>query len=175
MTVYQPREDSRLLAKKVLEMDLDGEKCLDMGTGTGIIAEKMVKSGAEKVLAVDVNPEAVEEASEKLEDHDEVEVKSSDLFENVEGEFDLIAFNPPYLPGDDLDEDLEGREIWRGGDSGEEFTEEFLETAEDYLAENGRILFVVSSLSDFDTDQYEIVDTKQLWFEDIYLLKAGNF
>jgi release factor glutamine methyltransferase len=175
MTVYQPREDSRLLAKKVLEMDLDGEKCLDMGTGTGIIAEKMVKSGAEKVLAVDVNPEAVEEASEKLDEQDEVEVKSSDLFEDVEGEFDLIAFNPPYLPGDDLDKDLEGREIWRGGDSGEEFTEEFLETAEDYLAENGCILFIVSSLSDFDTDQYEIVDTKQLWFEDIYLLKAGNF
>lgn len=175
MTVYQPREDSRLLAKHVLERDLQGLKCLDMGTGTGIIAEKMVASGAEQVTAVDVNPEAVEEASQKTQGLDNVEVKSSDLFENIEGEFDLIAFNPPYLPGDKLDEDLDGREIWRGGDSGEEFTEEFLNTAEKYLRENGEILFIISSLSDFDKGGFEIVDTKQLWFEDIYLLRADNF
>lgn len=173
MTVYQPREDSQLLAKQILEMDLDGKRCLDMGTGTGIVAGKMVRSGAEDVVAADINPEAVEEASEKLEDHDNVEVVESDLFENVEGDFDVIAFNPPYLPGDDLDEDVDDREIWRGGDSGEEFTEEFLETARERLKEGGEILFIVSSLSDFDRSNYEIVDTKQLWFEDIYLLRTG--
>lgn len=173
MTVYQPREDSRLLAKQILERDLDGMRCLDMGTGSGIIAKKMVRSGAEEVVAADKNPEAVEEASEKLEDQGNVRVVESDLFENVEGKFDLIAFNPPYLPGSDVDEDMEDREIWRGGDSGEEFTEEFLETARERLNDGGEILFVVSSLSDFDRSDYEIVDTKQLWFEDIYVLRTG--
>lgn len=172
MTVYQPREDSNLLAKQILEKDLEGMRCLDMGTGSGIMAEKMIRVGAENVVAADINPEAVEEASEKLEDKENVEVVESDLFENVEGKFDLIAFNPPYLPGDELDEDMEDREIWRGGDSGEEFTEEFLGTAREYLKEGGEILFVVSSLSDFDVSEYEIVDTKELWFEDIYVLRT---
>lgn len=172
MTVYQPREDSNLLAKQILEKDLEGMRCLDMGTGSGIIAEKMIRVGAEHVVAADINPEAVEEASEKLEDKENVEVVESDLFENVEGKFDLIAFNPPYLPGDELDEDMEDREIWRGGDSGEEFTEEFHGTAREYLKEGGEILFVVSSLSDFDVSEYEIVDTKELWFEDIYVLRT---
>ncbi len=172
MTVYQPREDSNLLAKQILEKDLEGQRCLDMGTGTGIIGEKMVRSGAEEVVAADINPEAVEEASERLEDHQNVEVVQSDLFENIEGKFDLIAFNPPYLPGEDLDEDIDDREIWRGGDSGEEFTEEFLETARDYLKEDGEIIFVVSSLSDFDCSDYEILDTEELWFEDIYILRT---
>lgn len=172
MTVYQPREDSHLLAKEILERDLEGKRCLDMGTGSGIIAGKMVKSGAREVIAADINSEAVKEASEKLEDYENVEVVESDLFENVEGKFDLIAFNPPYLPGDDLDEDLDGREIWRGGDSGEEFTEEFLETAREFLSEDGEILFIVSSLSDFDCSNYEILDTEELWFEDIYLLRT---
>lgn len=171
MTVYQPREDSELLAKAVLEMDLsEGDRCLDMGTGTGFIASKMVDSGAGQVLAVDVNPEAVQEASEKLEDHENVEVRESDLFENVDGVFDLIAFNPPYLPDDEEDVDDDG--MWVGGETGEELTEEFLDEAGDYLSENGFVIFIVSSTSDFEVDGYEIVDTEKLWFEDLYVLKS---
>lgn len=171
MTVYQPREDSHLLAKKILEKDLSGKKCLDMGTGSGIIAEKMVRSGAEKVVAVDINEEAVEEAREKLDEYENVEVFQSDLFENVDRKFDLIAFNPPYLPGAGDESDLEGEEIWRGGESGEEFTEQFLKASEDYLSENGEVIFVVSSLSDFDVSDYEVLDTEQLWFEDLSVLR----
>lgn len=172
MTVYQPREDSHLLAKEILERELSGKRCLDMGTGSGIIAEKMLRSGAEEVVAVDINPEAVEEAKEKLEGYENSEVFQSDLFENVEGKFDLIAFNPPYLPGVDVDEgDFEDQEIWRGGESGEEFTEEFLEVARDYLVEDGEVVFIVSSLSDFKVEDYEVLNTEQLWFEDLYLLR----
>ena len=172
MTVYQPREDSRLLAKEILERDLNGKKCLDMGTGSGIIGEKMLRSGAEEVVAVDINDEAVEEAREKILDYENAEVFQSDLFENVDGKFDIIAFNPPYLPGVDFEDgDLEGQEIWRGGESGEEFTEQFLKASEDYLEEGGEVIFVVSSLSDFEVDDYELLNTEQLWFEDLYLLR----
>lgn len=170
MTVYQPREDSNILAKAVLERDLSGKRCLDMGTGTGIIALKMIHAGAEEVAAVDKNPEAVEEAGEKLEDQEEAEVFESDLFSEVEGKFDLIAFNPPYLPEDD---DVEDDGELFGGESGEELTERFLEEADEHLAEDGDVLFVVSSSSDFDRDGYEIVDTEKLWFEDLFVLKSG--
>lgn len=170
MTVYQPREDSKMLAKAVLEKDLEGKKCLDMGTGTGIIGLKMFHAGAEKVVSADVNMEAVEEAREKLSEFDSSEVVQSDLFENIEGGFDLIAFNPPYLPEDEEDVDDEG--MWVGGKSGEELTEEFLEQAEKHLNEGGEILFVVSSNSDFEINEFEIVDTENLWFEDLYVLKS---
>ena len=130
----------------------------------------MIDSDAGEVVALDVNPEAIEEASENLEGHENVDVRESDLFENVEGVFDLIAFNPPYLPGDDEDVDDEG--MWVGGDTGEELTEEFLDEASDFLAEGGVVIFVVSSTSDFDVDGYEIVDTEKLWFEDLYVLKS---
>jgi release factor glutamine methyltransferase len=169
MSVYQPRVDSKLLAKAVLERDLSGKRCLDMGTGTGIIALKMLHSDAEEVVAVDKNPDAVEQATEKLEDKDEAEVFESDLFTQVERKFDLIAFNPPYLPEDEEVED-EG-ELY-GGESGEELTEKFLEKAGDYLTEDGEVIFVVSSKSGFDTDGYEIVDTEKLWFEDLFVLKS---
>lgn len=172
MTVYQPREDSHLLAKKILEKDLSGKRCLDMGTGSGIIAEKMVRSGAEEVIAVDINEEAVEEAREKLGEYDNVQVFQSDLFENIDEEFNLIAFNPPYLPGAGDESDLEGEEIWRGGESGGEFTEQFLKASKDYLKEDGEVIFVVSSLSDFDASDFEVLDTEQLWFEDLYVLKS---
>jgi release factor glutamine methyltransferase len=170
MTVYQPREDSKLLAKAVLERDLSGKRCLDMGTGTGIIALKMIHAGAEEVVAVDKNPEAVDEARSKLQDFDEAEVFKSDLFGKVESQFDLIAFNPPYLPEE---EGLEDDGELFGGESGEELTEKFLEQAEKYLAEDGYVLFVVSSNSGFDTEEYDIVDTEKLWFEDLLVLKSG--
>jgi release factor glutamine methyltransferase len=169
MTVYQPREDSKLLAKAILERDLSGKRCLDMGTGTGIIARKMVHAEAEEVVAVDKNPEAVEEASEKLKDHEEIEVFESDLFSEVEGKFDLIAFNPPYLPED---KDVEDEGELFGGASGEELTEKFLKKSGDCLKDDGEVLFVVSSKSGFDRDGYEIVDTEKLWFEDLFVLKS---
>jgi len=172
MSVYTPREDSRLLAKQVLEKNIEGKKCLDIGTGTGIIAEKMAKSGAEKTEATDTNPEALKKAEKKLKKYENVEIHQSDLFEQVHGKFDLICFNPPYLPESNEDKDTEGEETWNGGESGKELTEKFLDQADKYLKENGEILFVVSSLSDFRVDGYDVIDTKKLWFEDIYVLKT---
>ncbi|MFB6241854.1 MAG: HemK2/MTQ2 family protein methyltransferase [Candidatus Nanosalina sp.] len=169
MSVYQPSDDSKLLAKAVLEKDLSGKRCLDMGTGSGIIARKMVHSGAEEVVAVDKNPEAVKEAKENLEDLEKVEVRESNLFSSVEGKFDLIAFNPPYLPDE---EGVEDDDDLFGGESGEELTETFLERSGDYLSERGEVHFVVSSSSGFDVENYEIVDTEKLWFEDLYVLKS---
>ncbi|MFB6215986.1 MAG: methyltransferase, partial [Candidatus Aenigmatarchaeota archaeon] len=82
-------------------LDVEGRKCLDIGTGSGILAVTMAKKGAE-VVAADINPEALEAARDRADQEDtDIKLVESDLFENIEEEFDLIVFNPPYLPGEE--------------------------------------------------------------------------
>jgi release factor glutamine methyltransferase len=172
MTVYKPGEDSFLVAEQLEKLDLEGKKCLDMGTGSGFLAEKMLEQGARKVHAVDVNPEAVEKASGRLEGYEEAEVYRSDLFSEVDGKFDLIVFNPPYLPAEE--QEIGDEEIWSGGEEGVEVLEEFLEAVENFLSEEGFAVFVASSLAEVGDylDGFEVLDSENLWFEKLYVLRS---
>jgi release factor glutamine methyltransferase len=174
VTVYTPGEDTYLVLENLEGLDLEGKKFLDMGTGNGEIALKAVEKGA-KVTAIDVNPEALDYAEDKAKERgleDEISFVESDLFENVEGDFDVVVFNPPYLPGE---QGLGDEEIWRGGEKGIEVTEKFLEEVADYLRPDGFALVVVSSRADIDglLDGFDLVsvDEKSLWFEDLKLLR----
>jgi release factor glutamine methyltransferase len=83
-----------------------GASVLDMGTGAGIGAI-VAGARAARVIGVDVNPMAVRCARinvllNGLENR--VEIRQGDLFEPVRGEsFDVVLFNPPYLPGEPRD------------------------------------------------------------------------
>ncbi|MFH1290174.1 MAG: HemK2/MTQ2 family protein methyltransferase [Nanoarchaeota archaeon] len=141
--IYEPAEDSFLLKKEV-KARARGKKVLDVGTGSGIQARTAVEAGASQVLAVDVDQDVVESLK-----GDKFEVLESDLFENVSGKFDLIIFNPPYLP-EDKREDSESALATSGGRKGDEIIVRFLETVGDYLTEEGVVLLVVSSLTPLD-------------------------
>jgi release factor glutamine methyltransferase len=89
---------SHLLGEAVLAEAGAGERVLDMGTGSGVNAILAASRGA-AVLAVDLNPEAVEAARANAERNgvaDRVEVRFSDVFSAVDGTFDLIIFDPPF-------------------------------------------------------------------------------
>jgi release factor glutamine methyltransferase len=74
------------------------EEVLEIGTGTGIIGIKCAFAGA-KVTVADINPHAIKCAKENANMNNvNVRVIKSDLFKNVRGTFDVIIFNPPYLP-----------------------------------------------------------------------------
>lgn len=158
--IYEPEEDSFLLAKYVREYA--NGKVLDMGTGSGIQAEAALEE-TKDVLAVDIDEEAVEEAKRKG-----VKAKVSDLFENVEGRFDLIVFNPPYLPDDEEVKDI-------ALDKGKIF-ERFFSKAGNYLKKDGKILIVFSSLSG-DVDRiinkngfrFKCLEKKKLFFEELFV------
>jgi release factor glutamine methyltransferase len=99
-SVYEPREDSQLLATQV-RLYARG-RVLDMGTGSGIqaLAAKENKTVTD-VLAVDVNKAAVDRVA-KLG----IAAKKSDMFKELKGEvFDTIICNPPYLPDEEKDHD----------------------------------------------------------------------
>jgi release factor glutamine methyltransferase len=179
-TVYEPAEDSMFLADNLGV--LGGDLVLDMGTGTGFLA-LLAAIKAKKVLGVDVNPRAIEVArgNALLNNIKNVEFRVSDLFSDIRDEvFDLIIFNPPYLPVDEMD--MLGRS-WSGGSNGLDIIKRFLKSAPDYLNEGGGIWLLVSSLNDLDelreilngnNLESEILAKKKLWFEEIYVIKAVN-
>src|SRR3989344_373396 len=109
--IYETREDSYLLAKYVKEYA--SGRVLDIGCGSWILAE-IALGKTNDVLAVDVDEEAVNFCKAKG-----INARVSDLFSNVNGKFDLIIFNPPYLP-EDKDEDEESRRAISGGKIGSE-------------------------------------------------------
>lgn len=169
--VYRPGEDSYLLARHVRRL-VHGE-VLDMGTGSGIQAvEAAVKPEVSRVVAVDVSPAAVEAAKRRAESGGvvgKIEFIRSDLFENVEGVFDWIVFNPPYLPSEgDADE-----ASWTGGETGAETVRRFLHDAHKHLKKRGSILMVYSGHSGLNEDDFrgyivEKLDELSLFFETLF-------
>src|SRR5207302_4179263 len=74
------------------------DRVLDMGTGSGVSAILAARVSS-RVVAVDINPKAVYCASANAARNgvrDCITFLTSDVFETVEGEFDLIVFDPPF-------------------------------------------------------------------------------
>ena len=138
--IYEPEEDSFLLEKEIRKLS-NGKKILDMGSGSGIQARAAIEAGAKEVLAVDIDEEAIRELRKKG-----IDAIKSNLFEKVKGKFDLIVFNPPYLP-EDKREDGESAKVTTGGKKGDEIILRFLKAVEKYLEKEGKILIVLSSLT----------------------------
>jgi release factor glutamine methyltransferase len=139
-SVYCPSDDTFMLID-ALEI-VPGEKALEIGCGSGLVSLHMARAGA-TVTAVDLNYEAAvcAKAAAGLNGL-RLEVIRSDLFQNVNGCFDLIVFNPPYLRGEGTDvSDL----AWAGGRTGTETLGRFLEQARGHLGPEGRIVVIVSS------------------------------
>jgi release factor glutamine methyltransferase len=137
MTVYEPEEDSFLLAEQVRE--LASGTVLDMCSGSGIQAENATK--AEKIVCADINEEAVALLREKG-----YHAVKSDLFSKIKEKFDTIIFNPPYLPFD-KNEPVDSAMNTAGGKYGSELIERFLKDAKKHLNSNGKIIMVFSSIT----------------------------
>ncbi|HEY6568230.1 MAG TPA: class I SAM-dependent methyltransferase [Actinomycetota bacterium] len=87
-----------MLGERVLAEVRRADRVLDMGTGSGVHAI-LAASVAEDVVAVDINPTALDAARFNAilnGVQDRIQVFESDLFEHVEGRFDLIVFDPPF-------------------------------------------------------------------------------
>ena len=169
--IYQPKEDSYLLAKYVRKYAKG--KVLDVGTGSGVLAETALEN-TKDVLALDINDESIEYCKKK-----NINAIQSDLFQNINGKFDLIIFNPPYLPkNEEEDEDL--NLMVAGGEKGYEVIERFLKEAKNYLEKNGIILMVFSTLTG-DVEslikkygyRYELLEEESLFFEKLKVLKLN--
>ncbi len=181
--VYVPSEDTYLLAKHVKPNNDD--VVLDMGTGSGILAIH-ASQHAKRVIATDINPHAIRCANLNIKLNKlnkKIEVRQGDLFKPIDADelFDLIIFNPPYLPV----EEGEGKEwfekAWSGGVDGREIINRFLDEFRYFLNKNGSVLMIQSSLSNNNETakklqkqgfRIEFLREKKLDFETLTVLKA---
>jgi release factor glutamine methyltransferase len=140
--VYQPEADTYLLLKAVMAEIKSDDRVIEIGTGSGKIAGEAYKI-SKYVTATDINPYACRSAAALGP-----EVIRTDIAAGICFGFDLVIFNPPYLPtgeGERIDDWLEY--ALDGGISGRETIEKFAEALPGIMDENGRCLLLVSSLT----------------------------
>lgn len=175
--VYPPSDDSILLVES---LDVrPGERVLEVGCGSGVVSIHCAVNGCD-VAAVDVNPKAVALARRNAEANGvSFPISESDVYENVDGRFDTIVFNLPYLP---VDEEGLLAKAWSGGPDGLGPLPRLLKGAPEHLNPDGRVVVVVSSLiepqalhealSGYDVD---VLGELKLFFEKLSVLEIRGF
>jgi release factor glutamine methyltransferase len=142
--VYQPEADTYLLLEAVQKELKPTDRILEMGTGTGYIGSHL--SGYGYLLAADINPHACAAAKTKG-----LDVVRTDLFDGISGKFDLVIFNPPYLPTQDDERIVDWLEYaLDGGPEGRSTIARFANGVRSVLAPGGRVLLLLSSLTGVD-------------------------
>ena len=171
--VYPPSEDSILLTES-LDIRI-GEKVLEIGTGSGIVSIQCALNGAD-VVCGDINPRAVALARRNAAANGvDIDVRETDVYSNIEGRFDTIVFNLPYLP---VEDEGELAKAWSGGPDGLGPLPRLLAGAPEHLLPAGRVAVVASSLMaraglDKTLEGYEVqvLGELPLFFERLQVLE----
>lgn len=145
--VYQPAEDSGLLASVAAATVTPDDRVVDVGTGTGYVAEAVAEAGGHVVAATDVNPHACRAASERG-----LPAVRTNVLDGIAADVaDLVVCNPPYLPAD------EGVawDDWHGAalgseDGGSAMVGRLFADLPRVLRPDGHALVLVSDLTDRD-------------------------
>ena len=152
--VLIPRADTEILVEEALRVLNDGSRILDMCTGSGCILLSLLKYSNDcKGLGVDLSEGALEVAKSNaaliLGEEADVRFIQSDLFEDVEGQFEMIVSNPPYIASDVCDtlmsevKDFEPRMALDGDKSGLVFYEKIIPEAKKRLTIGGNLLLEI--------------------------------
>jgi len=138
--LYLPSDDSFQLARSV--KCYRGKSALEIGVGSGIVL-KALRENFKIVAGTDIDFASLRYCKENLSK--EIMVACCDAASAFHYRFDLIVSNPPYIPI----EDNEKKDFAIHGDSdGMETTLHFLKSAISVLDQDGKILIIISSLSD---------------------------
>ena len=206
--VYPPSDDTYLILdyfkKRLTNEYFDGldietiKNIVDIGTGTGIIAiflqlltKKYIKFKP-KIYASDTLQDSIDCAkiNQGLNNIDnQITLIKSNLFDSfpeaLKQAFDIIIFNPPYLPSSELVEQEEKKapidHSWNGGTNGYEVFTNFLKDVKEFMHPKGCSIYYISSsrvdLMDLNSIIEKngftniILDKKHVFFEDIILNK----
>ncbi len=180
--VYDPAEDTLLLLDALEDQELRGKRCLDVGTGSGVIAIRLAKE-CEFTVAVDLleAPALLAKENSKINGVYLEVVQGDVLTAFREGSFDVVTFNPPYLP-EDPDPSSGITYSWAGGFMGREPLDRFLADLPRVLKVGGLGLFLFSDLNDSEwvlrtcnkKMVCEVVRRRKLSFHEIYVARAQN-
>lgn len=154
--VLIPRQDTEILVEEVLKELHDGMRVLDMCTGSGCILLSLLHYSNDcEGLGVDLSDEALEVAKMNAgkvltpEMAEQVHFLQSDLFEKVEGRFEIIVSNPPYIASAEVEKlmpevrDHEPRMALDGTEDGLYFYRRIIEEAGQHLVSSGMLFFEI--------------------------------
>lgn len=149
--VLIPRQDTEVLVEEVLLHLHDGMRILDMCTGSGCILLSLLKYSNDcEGVGADVSEEALAVANLNREQLGiDAKFIKSNLFENVEGKFDIIVSNPPYIESKVVEtlmeevKDYEPHLALDGGADGLDFYREITTEAKKYLCRGGMLFFEI--------------------------------
>ena len=150
--VLIPRQDTEVLVETALSMMKPGCRLLDMCTGSGCIVLSLAKLGTVTWgIGADISEEALKVAERNRENLglSQVKLVHSDLFGSVEGVFDMIVSNPPYICSDvipTLMEEVREHEPMQaldGGADGLDFYRKIIQGAKEHLCGGGQLFFEI--------------------------------
>lgn len=153
--VLIPRADTEITVEEVIlyckNVKKDNIRILDLCTGSGVVAisiGKYIKNC--EIVAVDISKNALEIAknNETKNGVQNITWILSNLFDKVEGKFDIIVSNPPYIKKDvipTLEKEVQKEPIIAldGGQDGLDFYREIIKKAPNYLKEEGAIFLEI--------------------------------
>ncbi len=176
--VYEPSDDTYLMTDSIIDVDkkypIFRKKVLEVGCGNCVNSVFMAKLGAD-VYALDLDNDALTYGKNEAKKQSvQINFIHSDMFLNLnQKDFDLIIFNPPYLPSDEIKHmDLDGLE------NGRHFIDVFLKDFDKFLSKNGRVLLLHTDYNDLNKTidiimskgfRFEIVKRKKLFFEELFV------
>lgn len=145
--VLIPRPETEMLIE-LIKCE-ENVKILDLCAGSGCIGLTLaLECKNAKVTLADISPKTVEIIKKNAENLGvEVNIVESDLFSGIEGKFDIIVSNPPYIRSETIEtlentvKDYEPRLALDGGEDGLKFYKKIIPCSKKYLSENGRIFF----------------------------------
>lgn len=199
--VYLPSDDTYLmlntLEKEIISKNHFFENALEIGSGNGFLS-LCVYNNVQKITSVDLNPIVVDYLNNIKDKYSLTKQKIllSDLFSALDknNKFDLIIFNPPYVPSDPLTLEKgidpsdpinleKGIDLAvNGGKDGLEIITKFLTELDSFLSKNGICYLLVSSLNKINKIKKqlsekrmtcEIIASKKLFFEELFVLKIS--
>lgn len=155
--VLIPRQDTEVLVETVWKDLEPGMRVLDMCTGSGCILISLMKrmqsvSGEDEILGVgaDLSREALQVAEVNASrQYVGAVFVESDLFEKVEGRYDIIVSNPPYIRTSvirELQEEVKLHDPYAALDGKEDglfFYREIIKKSKEYLKKGGRLYFEI--------------------------------
>lgn len=154
--VLIPRQDTEILVEEVLKELHDGMRILDMCTGSGCILLSLLHYSNDcEGLGVDLSAEALEVAGRNVlkvltpEKAEHAHFLQSDLFEKVEGKFEIIVSNPPYIASAEIEKlmpevrDHEPRMALDGTEDGLHFYRRIIKEAGKHLVNSGMLFFEI--------------------------------
>jgi len=168
---YPAKEDSYLLISSITLTE--GESFLDIGTGSGIIALHAYYNGAKAIMGIDIDPQSIKEAYKNVKSNKaNICLAIADLFPCTKMAWDVVAFNPPYLPKDEI---VDKSDRWCiGGNFGYEIIEEFLSKLQKFPFNRAYFIYssrAVPTFSKFNL-KFQVINHMPLEFETLYVAMA---